>query len=115
MFAAAKFKKHILTESPRYCVTKDARLWNNRDIVKTKSETHPFPLADLPTGIPAVIAGIHTEEALHQRLQALGFRTGKLIEIIRRARFSGPLQVRIGTTDILLRKTEAAQIMVRPV
>jgi len=69
-------------------------------------------LSTLAPGEIAIIVAIHTEEPLHQRLLAMGFRTGKRIEMIRRARFSGPLQVRIGTTDILLRKNEAEKITV---
>lgn len=70
-------------------------------------------LSKLNPGEIATIISIHTDEALHQRLLAMGFRSGKKIELIRRARFSGPLQVRIGTTDILLRLTEAEKIMVQ--
>lgn len=70
-------------------------------------------LATLQTGDIAAIVSIHAEEALHQRLLALGFRSGKHIEMIRKASFSGPLQVRIGTTDILLRRSEAAKIRIR--
>ena len=69
-------------------------------------------LATLHPGDTATIVSIHAEEALHQRLLALGFRSGKKIELIRKASFSGPLQVRIGTTDIVLRRTEAARIAV---
>lgn len=69
-------------------------------------------LTTLAPGESATIVAIHTEEPLHQRLLAMGFRAGKQIEVIRKARFSGPLQVRIGTTDILLRKSEAEQIKV---
>ena len=69
-------------------------------------------LATLQTGDIATIVSIHAEEALHQRLLALGFRSGKQVELIRKASFSGPLQVRIGTTDILLRRNEAAKISV---
>jgi ferrous iron transport protein A len=69
-------------------------------------------LAILQTGDIATIVSIHAEEALHQRLLALGFRSGKRIELIRKASFGGPLQVRIGTTDILLRRNEAAKIKV---
>ncbi len=72
-------------------------------------------LSALQPGEAATIVGIHAEEALHQRLLALGFRAGKRIELIRRARFSGPLQVRIGTTDVLLRKNEAEKILVKKV
>ncbi len=69
-------------------------------------------LAALHPGDTATIVSIHAEEALRQRLLALGFRSGKRIEMIRKASFSGPLQVRIGTTDILLRRNEAAKITV---
>ncbi len=69
-------------------------------------------LATLHTGDIATIVSIHAEEALHQRLLAMGFRTDRRIELIRKASFAGPLQVRIGTTDILLRRSEAAKIKV---
>ena len=70
-------------------------------------------LTTLHPGEIATIVSIHAEEALHLRLLALGFRSGKQIEMIRKASFSGPLQVRIGTTDILLRRIEAAKITVK--
>ena len=44
---------------------------------------------------------------------ALGFRTGKPLHVIRRGKLSGPLQVRLGTTDVILRRSEAAQIEVQ--
>lgn len=69
-------------------------------------------LAALQTGDIATIVSIQAEEALHQRLLALGFRSGKNIEVVRKASFGGPLQVRIGTTDILMRRSEAAKIKV---
>ena len=69
-------------------------------------------LVALHPGDTATVVAVHAEEALHQRLLALGFRSGKQIELIRKAAFSGPLQVRIGTTDILLRRSEAAKITV---
>jgi ferrous iron transport protein A len=72
-------------------------------------------LSTLAAGETALIVAIHIEEPLHQRLLAMGFRTNKRIELIRKAAFSGPLQVRIGTTDILLRKSEAAKITVQKI
>ena len=65
------------------------------------------------SGDTATIVSIHADEALHLRLLALGFRTGKQIEMIRKASFSGPLQVRIGTTDVMLRRSEADKIKVQ--
>lgn len=70
-------------------------------------------LAAMLPGDIATIVSIHAEEALHLRLLALGFRGGKQIELIRKASFSGPLQVRVGTTDVILRRSEAAKIKVQ--
>ncbi|HEX5539487.1 MAG TPA: FeoA family protein [Methylophilaceae bacterium] len=70
-------------------------------------------IADLQTGENARIDTIEAEESLHQRLSALGFRTGKQLELIRKASFGGPLHVRIGTTDIILRLAEARLIQIR--
>ncbi len=69
-------------------------------------------ISTLRQGEFATIVAIHADQALHQRLLALGFRKGKQIELIRKAAFSGPLQVRLGTTDIVLRRNEASKIEV---
>jgi Fe2+ transport system protein FeoA len=42
-------------------------------------------LSALPLGTTACILGISAETVLEQRLQALGFRMGKQISIIRKA------------------------------
>ena len=81
--------------------------------MKTNATTEN--LADLVSGENAIILAIHTDDALRQRLLALGFRVGKRVEVVRKALFSGPLQVRIGTTDILLRRVEAARISVEKI
>jgi ferrous iron transport protein A len=67
-------------------------------------------LNNLNPGETGTIQAIQAEQALYQRLNALGFRIGKKIELIRRASFNGPLHVRIGTTDIILRDIEAQRI-----
>jgi ferrous iron transport protein A len=67
-------------------------------------------LNNLNPGEHGVIQAIDAEQGLHQRLNALGFRIGKKIELIRRASFHGPLHVRIGATDIILREIEAKRI-----
>lgn len=67
-------------------------------------------LACLKAGESGVINAIHSEEALYHRLAAMGFRIGKRIEVIRTARFNGPLHVRVGSTDIALRRNEARLI-----
>lgn len=69
-------------------------------------------LSNLNTGDQATIHAIDAEQSLHQRLLALGFRVGKRIELIRRASFNGPLHVRIGSTDVILRASEAKLIQI---
>ncbi len=71
-------------------------------------------LSQLKIGQHAVISAIEAEEYLFHRLSALGFRVGKPISLIRRANFNGPLHVRLGTTDVILRSTEAARIRITP-
>ncbi len=64
----------------------------------------------LKPGQVAIIDRIHAEQALSQRLNALGFRTGKQLEVIRQAAFNGPLHVRIGSTDVIIRLQDAKAI-----
>lgn len=70
------------------------------------------PLSQLSIGQTATISAIEAEESLFHRLAALGFRVGKTLSIIRRANFNGPIQVRLGTTDVILRNAEAARIQI---
>jgi ferrous iron transport protein A len=72
-------------------------------------------LNDCSPGDFGIIQAIEAEQTLHQRLNALGFRVGKRVELIRRASFNGPLHVRIGATDIILRETEAQRIQLNQV
>ena len=72
------------------------------------------PLSQLETGQQAVISAIEADESLFHRLSALGFRVGKTLSIMRRASFNGPLQVRLGTTDVILRCNEASRIQIHP-
>ena len=70
-------------------------------------------LSQLAIGEHATISAIEAEESLYHRLSALGFRVGKPLSLIRRANFNGPLHVRLGTTDVILRDIEAARIHVQ--
>lgn len=72
----------------------------------------PTRLSSLRPGEHAIISAIHAEQGLYQRLTALGFRIGKRIDLIRRGPCSGPVQVRIGHTDIVLRLSEAKRISI---
>lgn len=67
-------------------------------------------LNELTPGQSATIARIHADQALTQRLQALGFRAGKRLLVVRQAAFNGPLHVRLGSTDVIIRVQDAKAI-----
>ncbi len=75
-----------------------------------------FSLSILKPGDSAIISAVSADEPLQHRLTALGFRIGKEIRLIRRGWLRGPLQVRIGTTEVILRLADAdkIRIMVQP-
>ena len=54
----------------------------------------------------------HFSPEFSHRLSALGLRVGEMIEVVRRAPFAGPLHLRIGTTDVIMRRQDAAGITV---
>lgn len=74
---------------------------------------HMKSLDTLSAGQVAVITALEVDEALFHRLSALGFRVGKQLSMIRRGIFNGPLHVRLGTTDVILRKREAQSIHIK--
>ncbi|OCR01663.1 iron transporter [Oscillatoriales cyanobacterium USR001] len=69
-------------------------------------------LGQLLPGETAIISEIQAEEGLQQRLRALGFRTSRQVQMIRRAAFLGPLHVRVGTTEVMLRHNDAKGIKI---
>ncbi|MBD2667024.1 FeoA family protein [Richelia sinica] len=60
----------------------------------------------------ATIANLHPETGLNHRLQALGFRVGQNVVMLRKAWFAGPVHVRVGMTEVILRRQEASKIEV---
>ena len=88
-------------------------MWDNKNYYHLDTKpVRPImsTLANLRPGESGIIQAIHSEQALYYRLAAMGFRIGKRIEMVRSARFSGPLHVRVGSTDIVLRRNEAQHI-----
>lgn len=67
-------------------------------------------LAALLPGQEARVVAVHAEEALHHRLAAMGFRAGRALLLVRRAAFQGPLHVRVGSTDVIIRRHDAHAI-----
>lgn len=71
-------------------------------------------LDQLPAGMIATVCYIEAQTEMTARLRALGIKPGNQVSVVRSAPLSGPLQIRAGQTDIILRRTEAASIHVNP-
>jgi ferrous iron transport protein A len=69
-------------------------------------------LDQLDPGSSAFILDVVAEPALRTRIEAMGLRAGRQIEVVRRARGGGPLQVRVGMTDLIIRPVQARLIRV---
>jgi len=85
------------------------------DIIKNHYHLRAFMNSDLNrlgVGESGDILAIEADEALHHRLLALGFRHGKRVTVMRVGIFHGPLQVAIGTTQVILRRADAAKILI---
>ena len=67
-------------------------------------------LADLPTGATATVKALAADAGLRQRLEALGLRPGQSVQVLRRGWCSGPLHVRVGMTELMLRRRDAARV-----
>ena len=66
-------------------------------------------LSRLGTGETAHITGIHAPDDIRQRLQAMGLRTGREAQVIRCTRL-GPMQIRVGSVDLIMRRCDAARV-----
>ena len=67
-------------------------------------------LSELTPGLDARVTALRADHDFVQRLHALGLRIGRSVRVVRRGALNGPLQLRIGTTDIMLRRADAALI-----
>lgn len=76
--------------------------------------TPPCPLHTLPVGRCGTILSIDAPAELAARMRALGLQPGRRIKVIRRSPFQGPIQVRAGQTDLMIRRAEAAVIQMQP-
>jgi ferrous iron transport protein A len=71
-------------------------------------------LAQLPLHHLARVCHLRVEPELAQRLTALGLRPDREVEVIRRGWLSGPLLIRAGTTEFMMRRDAADLIDVEP-
>jgi len=70
----------------------------------------PRRLIDLRPGASATITALRADQGLIQRLEALGVRPGQTVQMLRRAWWAGPLHVRVGMTELMVRRRDAASV-----
>ena len=58
-----------------------------------------------------VIIALEMEDALARRMYGMGFVVGKTIEVIRRTKKT--LHVRVGSTDYVIRDSNAKEIIIK--
>ena len=71
-----------------------------------------IPLDQLKADNIGTIQSIQAGLDCSRRLAGLGLRSGIRVRLIRRSPLNGPLQIRIGHTDLILRQADAARIEV---
>lgn len=76
--------------------------------------SNPCSLNHLPAGRCGTILSIDAPDELTARMRALGLQPGRRIKVIRRSPFQGPIQIRAGQTDLMIRRAEAATIQMQP-
>jgi ferrous iron transport protein A len=74
--------------------------------------TMSIPLSQLQPDLVGTIKSIHAGQDLRRRLAGLGLRTGIRVRVIRQSPLNGPLQIRVGHTDLIMRTADAAHIEV---
>jgi ferrous iron transport protein A len=67
-------------------------------------------LEQLPIGDRAQITAVEGSNSMRSRMFALGLRRGREVAMIRKATLNGPLQVRVGSTDLIIRRREARRV-----
>lgn len=70
----------------------------------------PHTLNHLANGASARVVSLNVANDLRLRLAALGLRQGQSVCVLRRASMGGPLHIQVGTTEIMLRRQDAARI-----
>lgn len=71
-------------------------------------------LATLKPGHRATIVSLNASAGLYQRLLALGFRQGRQVEMLRHSWLAGPVHVRVGTTEVMMRRQDAQNVLILP-
>jgi len=56
------------------------------------------------------VDSLTADVGLQRRLEALGLRPGQAVQMLRRGWWAGPLHIRVGMTELMLRRRDAALV-----
>ena len=73
-------------------------------------QTADILLSELAAGQSATIRTLAVDPGLRHRLQALGLHRGQRVQLLRRGWWAGPLHLRVGMTELMLRRADAARV-----
>jgi ferrous iron transport protein A len=59
----------------------------------------------------AAIAAVLATGMVGERMAALGLRAGRHVAVLRRGPFGGPLHLRIGPTELMIRRADARTVL----
>ena len=63
----------------------------------------------------AAIAAVNATGMAGERMAALGLLPGRRVLLLRRAPFGGPLHLRIGPTELMIRRADARAVLLEHV
>ncbi len=69
-------------------------------------------LSELEVGQRAQVAAIQGADGVSQRLMEMGLFEGQVIEVIGFAPLGDPIEIRVQDSNLSLRRTEAARVLV---
>lgn len=72
-----------------------------------------IPLKDLKNGQKGTIVAFNGDGKIRKRLMEMGIIRGETVELERTAPLGDPIQIRVKGYRLSLRKSEAADVMVR--
>lgn len=73
-----------------------------------------FNLSMVRIGQHVVIRDIAADDGVRHRMEAMGLRAGREACVVRSARLGGPIQIRVGSISLILRRRDAALVSVVP-
>jgi ferrous iron transport protein A len=80
--------------------------------VSTLTTRHQLPLTleKLANGESGSVIAINVDGDLKKRFFALGLKEGSHVRVLRRAGLGGPMHLRVGTSELILRVKDASCI-----